>query len=538
MKIQRPLLSLIQKQGRWDVEVVNTEGLGEVTYFATRDSDAPTIEIIEPSQTVPGGEVEIVFDAFDADSEANISLFYDDDGEGFDGVQIVDGLIEQDGRSSYTWNTAGVATGEYHIYAIALDDTNAPAFSYSPGTVQITQAADLSVTQAVDTETIDVRESQTYTITVTNNGEDTATGVVVDYTLPEGATFVDATLEPSAQSEDETVQFTVGNLAPDESTTIEVSINTSNILGEALANTVVTSDSYDPDITNNIADTITTVTNNGLPVVAIPDVSAIEGNDGNTSLTFTVSLSTETTEAFSIEYSTEDLTAFAGEDYTATEGVLEFAPGELEKTITIDILGDTNLEEDEIFGLTFNSLDDNFVLTKPRAIGTIQTDDGDTNPDPIIDDLTGETVYRFFNPSVGVHFYTASTAERDAVQELSNYVFEGESYETINSDIENAEDVYRFFNTNTGVHLYTTDENERDSIIENLPEFTFEGTAFSAYETEVEGTIPIYRFFNGTTGAHFYTPSVGERDSVEENLPDFQLEGIAYYASPLSQTDV
>ena len=113
--------------GRWDVELVSTEGLGEVTYFASRDSDAPTIEIIEPSQTVPGGEVEITFDAFDADSEANISLFYDDDGEGFDGIQIVDGLIEQDGRGNYIWNTAGVATGEYHIYAIALDDTNAPA---------------------------------------------------------------------------------------------------------------------------------------------------------------------------------------------------------------------------------------------------------------------------------------------------------------------------------------------------------------------------------------------------------------------------
>ncbi len=148
---------------------------------------------------------------------------------------------------------------------------------------------------------------------------------------------------------------------------------------------------------------------------------------------------------------------------------------------------------------------------------------------------SSSTVYRFLNPDVGVHFYTANEVERDAVLELPNYTFEGESYNTVDPLSGNAEDVYRFFNTNTGVHLYTTDENERDYITDNLAEFTFEGTAFSAYETEAEGTIPIYRFFNGTTGAHFYTPSIGEKDSVEANLPDFAFEGVAYHAFPLNQ---
>ena len=74
-------------------------------------------------------------------------------------------------------------------------------------------------------------------------------------------------------------------------------------------------------------------------------------------------------------------------------------------------------------------------------------------------------------------------------------------------------------------------ETERDAV-EELDNFSFEGEAFSAYATEEEGSIPIYRFFNSTTGAHFYTPSEGERENVEENLPDFDSEGIAYYALP------
>ncbi|MDJ0592134.1 MAG: hypothetical protein QNJ72_19445 [Pleurocapsa sp. MO_226.B13] len=43
-------------------------------------------------------------------------------------------------------------------------------------------------------------------------------------------------------------------------------------------------------------------------------------------------------------------------------------------------------------------------------------------------DGSGTHVYRFFNNDTGVHFYTASTAERDTVRNLDNFSFEGTSY--------------------------------------------------------------------------------------------------------------
>ena len=145
----------------------------------------------------------------------------------------------------------------------------------------------------------------------------------------------------------------------------------------------------------------------------------------------------------------------------------------------------------------------------------------------------GTTVYRFFNTDTKVHFYTANETEKDAVEDLDNFNFEGASYRGVDPLTGAGEPVpvYRFFNQDTGVHLYTVSETERD-VVEDLDNFSFEGEVFLAYETEVEGSIPIYRFFNSTTGAHFYTPSVAERDNVENNLPDFQSEGIAYYALP------
>ena len=160
--------------------------------------------------------------------------------------------------------------------------------------------------------------------------------------------------------------------------------------------------------------------------------------------------------------------------------------------------------------------------------------------EPIVE---GSTVYRFFNPSVGVHFYTASEGERDAVQEnLSDvYDFEGASYvgaphDEDGDELTGAKPVYRFFNTSTGVHLYTINELERDSIIENLPNYNFEGVAYYGFETEQPETQALYRFYNPVIDAHFYTPNAGERDNVLETLPDYQLEGdsgVTFYIQPV-----
>jgi len=153
-------------------------------------------------------------------------------------------------------------------------------------------------------------------------------------------------------------------------------------------------------------------------------------------------------------------------------------------------------------------------------------------------DSSETTVFRFFDPSAGGHFYTTNVDEKNFVEEnLANYTFEGETYEAVDitTGAESAEEVYRFFNPNTGVHLYTINEIERDSVIENLDNFNYEGSTFYAYETQVEGSMPVYRFYEPTLGVHFYTPNEFEKDSVMENLDNYDFEGIAYYAMPLEE---
>lgn len=142
------------------------------------------------------------------------------------------------------------------------------------------------------------------------------------------------------------------------------------------------------------------------------------------------------------------------------------------------------------------------------------------------------SVYRFFRGDAGVHFYTADVRERDTI--LANqpdFNYEGVSYQSVDplTGAGAIAPVYRLLNQDTGVHLYTISEVERDAVT-NLSNFTLEGEAFYGYTREVLGSIPIHRFYNQSTGAHFYTPLEAEREAVETGLPDYQYEGIAYYA--------
>lgn len=171
-----------------------------------------------------------------------------------------------------------------------------------------------------------------------------------------------------------------------------------------------------------------------------------------------------------------------------------------------------------------------------------------TSSDDVLIDITDlnfnqdndddQQVHRFLNLDTGIHFYTASAAERDLVSNtLDNYRYEGAFFGEGIPTVPGAKPVHRFLNVNTGGYLYTLSEIERDLVRDRLTHFNYEGVAFYGYEREQAGTMPLYRFYNPLTDAHFYTVSVAEKDAILANLPHYQLEsqnGIAFYVEPLA----
>ena len=247
--------------GNWDINLTNSAALGTVEYSAFQDSQAPTVQVTAPSKDVSGQNVTINYNAFDADSTAKVSLFYDNDNQGFDGILIKDGLEEKDGAGNFVWNTQGLPTGDYYVYAMAMDENNAPVFSYAPLPIKVTESADLSVTKTADRDTAIPGSNVTYTVAVTNNGTDNAKGAILTETLPEGAKFVSANITPTKQSGNE-LTFDLGDVPKGQISTVSITV-TAPTTGNITGTSSITSKTYDPDISNDVDFASTTVTNDG-----------------------------------------------------------------------------------------------------------------------------------------------------------------------------------------------------------------------------------------------------------------------------------
>lgn len=80
-----------------------------------------------------------------------------------------------------------------------------------------------------------------------------------------------------------------------------------------------------------------------------PFLSIKETTNATTNCTFEVKLGAASTRPVTVNWATADVTATAGQDYTAASGTLSFAVGETVKTITVVVQGDTIREENETF---------------------------------------------------------------------------------------------------------------------------------------------------------------------------------------------
>lgn len=134
--------------------------------------------------------------------------------------------------------------------------------------------------------------------------------------------------------------------------------------------------------------------------LSIADASVVEGNSGMTTLSFPVTLSAASRSAVVVTYATADGTATAGSDFTAATGTLTFKPGETSKAIAVSVIGDTTVEQDEMFGVTLENAS-GATIAVGTATGTIKNDDV-APPTPRIGHYAGTyTDGTYFNFDVG-----------------------------------------------------------------------------------------------------------------------------------------
>jgi parallel beta-helix repeat protein len=123
------------------------------------------------------------------------------------------------------------------------------------------------------------------------------------------------------------------------------------------------------------AATATIIDDDPAPTVSIDDVTQAEGNSGNTQFKFTVTLSAASGQIVSVDYATADGTAKAGSDYFQTNGTLLLGPGQLSRQLTVNVIGDTQVEPNETFFVNLTNPVNIASITKAQGIGMIVNDD-------------------------------------------------------------------------------------------------------------------------------------------------------------------
>ena len=113
-----------------------------------------------------------------------------------------------------------------------------------------------------------------------------------------------------------------------------------------------------------------TIAADPMPGLTIDDAAPVaEGNDA----VFTVTLHPQSSQVVTVEYTTEDGTADAGDDYTTIAETLTFSPGQTTKIIRVPVLVDSTQESSEAFTVEL-STPMGTTLADSTGLGTITAD--------------------------------------------------------------------------------------------------------------------------------------------------------------------
>jgi hypothetical protein len=133
--------------------------------------------------------------------------------------------------------------------------------------------------------------------------------------------------------------------------------------------------------------TVTITDDDPTPTIQASSASVAEGNSGNTTLTFPVSLTNPSSKVITVPYTVTDVSATKGTDYTMANGTLTFNAGSTTATAALSatVLGDVLYEPNETFTVSFGT-PVNATVSPATVTGTITNDDA--TPVLTINDVT------------------------------------------------------------------------------------------------------------------------------------------------------
>ncbi|MCC7487797.1 MAG: FG-GAP repeat protein [Burkholderiales bacterium] len=326
------------------------EGAG-VVFTVTRTGDAESVQTVRFAASLGGTGNPAEAGDF---TPVNGTLTFNpgDTSQSFTVPTAEDGLFELDEvfRVSLTSATGGAVISGASAQGTIQNDDPVPVFSI--GDPSVTEGGALVYTV---TRTGDAAEAQTVEIGLAAGGsatldEDYLAGAgTLTFTQGESSrTFTVVTLDDGLQEGNETLLATLANPGGGA------------VLGTATGTA--------------------TIVDNDIPTFRI-DVLNVALNEGTAgTLTFTISRTLDSTVEQTVDVTVAAGTATSGVDYTASNQVLTFAPGQLSRTFSVTVTDDGAYEADETLFVSISNAQGgaagaNINPAFATATGTIQNDE-------------------------------------------------------------------------------------------------------------------------------------------------------------------
>ena len=281
-------------------------------------------------------------------------------------------IVVKSGTANFGAGTA-TATIQVRVREDLLDelDENFTIDISNPvnATLGATVSATGTITDNDDAPTLSIADvvvdesSGTATVTVSLSGA-SGQAVSVDYATADGSasagsdyTAATGTLSFAAGETEKTFDVAITNDGDTESLEA-IAVSLSNASNATIA---------DADAVISIADDDTAT-----PELAVSDVIV---NEGDGSVTFTVTRNGDSSGTSTVDYTTADGSAVGGSDYTAASGTITFEAGEVSKEVTVDITDDNVDDDGEDFTLSLSNAFDATITTASATASITDNDD-------------------------------------------------------------------------------------------------------------------------------------------------------------------
>jgi hypothetical protein len=332
--------------------------------FAEADGGSITAVLTATLSTPSGKTIEVDYATMDGSAEA---------GEDYTGITATTLTFDPgETEKPISITITNDALDEFdETFTVQLSNENNATLADSSGQVTITDddaEPQLSIANANVTEgnsgttsmnfavTLSAPSGKTITVNYMTNGTVGTATAGSDYNIASGT----LTFNPGDTEKTITVSV-IGDTVDEVNETFQVDLS-----GES-----------NVTITDNQA--IGTINDDDpAPTATISNATATEGDSGTVTAVFTVTLSHASQKTITINYSSANGSATAGEDYVAiSPTVLTFNPGvSLSQTISVTVQGDEETEPDDQFFINLTGSNGNDTLGNNQGVGTILNDDG------------------------------------------------------------------------------------------------------------------------------------------------------------------